>query len=140
MRRQVLLSLLCLLVISSSAQKSVTQSWYVDGYSERVAREYIDRNAYLLPLEGIWQSNDGYKYAIEKDVDDRGQRMTNQFRMIVLESSFDGWSVGQIKGFIQFGSVDNIYSMKYYTRMANGSNTSTQQVILVQESPILLSF
>lgn len=140
MRRQVLLSLLCLLVISSSAQKSVTQSWYVDGYSERVAREYIDRNAYLLPLEGIWQSNDGYKYAIEKDVDDRGQRMTDQFRMIVLESSFDGWSIGQIKGFIQFGSVDNIYSMKYYTRMANGSNTSSQQVILVQESPILLSF
>lgn len=140
MRRQVLLSILCLFTISSFAQRSVTQSWYVDGYSEQIAREYIDGNAYLLPIEGIWQSSDGYNYAIEKDVDDKGCRITNQFRMIVLESSFDGWSIGQIKGFIQFGSVDNIYSMKYYTRMANCSNTSTQQVILVQESPILLSF
>ena len=139
MRRQILLSILCLFAISNFAQRSVTQSWYVKDYTEQDAKTYFDNATYLIPIEGIWQSNDGFKYAIEKDVED-GKRLSAQFRMIVLESSSNGWSRGQIKGFIQLGSVDGAYSMKYYTRMANGTNTETQQVILMQENSVLMCF
>lgn len=139
MKRTVLLFIICAISLNLIAQKSASQSWYVKDYTEQVAKSYLDNANYLLPIEGIWQSSDGYKYAIEKDVED-GKRLPTQFRMIVLESSFNGWSRGQIKGFIQLGSVDGAYSMKYYTRRANGTNTETQQVLLVQESSVLMTF
>ena len=120
MKRTVLFLLLCAIALNLIAQKSASQSWYVKDYTEQVAKNYLDNATYLIPIEGIWQSNDGFKYAIEKDVED-GKRLSTQFRMIVLESSSNGWSRGQIKGFIQLGSVDGAYSMKYYTRMANGT-------------------
>ena len=119
------------------AQKKAETSWYVKDYTEQMARDYIDRAAYLLPVEGIWQSSDGFKYAIEKDVENN-QRISTKFRVIVLESSIEGWNLGQIKAFVELGSVDGAYSMKYYTYGVRG--ISTQQVILLQESPLMMDF
>jgi S1-C subfamily serine protease len=121
-----------------SAQKKAETSWYVKDYTEQMARDYLDNAAYLLPLEGIWQSSDGFKYAIEKNVE-TNQRQSSKFRMIVLESSIDGWNLGQVKAFIELGSVDGVYSMKYYTYGVRDGIT-TQQVILVQDSPIMMNF
>ena len=69
MKRTSLFIILCALALNLFAQKSASQSWYVKDYTEQVARSYLDNATYLLPIEGIWQSSDGYKYAIEKDVE-----------------------------------------------------------------------
>ena len=139
MKHSLLLIAISAIALNLFAQKSASQSWYVKDYTEQVAKAYLDNATYLIPIEGIWQSNDGFKYAIEKDVEE-GKRLSTQFRMIVLESSSNGWSRGEIKGFIQLGSVDGAYSMKYYTRRSNGTNTETQQVILFQENSVLMYF
>ncbi len=134
-----LLFFLIIIVNCVFAQKSAETSWYVKDYTEQTAKAYFDNATYLLPIEGIWQSTDGNKYAIEKDVENN-RRLSTQFRMIVLESSMGGWNRGQIKGFIQLGSVDGVYSMKYYTRYSNGTNTEIQNVILMQENSVLMYF
>ena len=90
-------------------------------------------------IEGIWQSTGGFKYSIEKDVEN-GTRSRDKYRMIVLESSSNGWSPTQIKGFITYSSVNGIYSMKYYTRRDNGTDLSSQNVLMVVEDPLLISF
>lgn len=120
------------------AQKT-DSGWYVAGYSEQIAMNYFTSSTMLEPIEGIWQSTDGYKYAIEKDVEN-GRRITGKYRVIVLESSYDAWKLGQIKGFVTPGSVDGVYSFKYYTRNANGTNTASQNVFLMMESPVIMTF
>ena len=122
------------------AQKTEQSGWYVKGYTEDVAKNYLDRRYSLDLIEGIWQSNDGFKYAIERDVEDDGSRSTDKYRVIVLESSHNGWSVSQIKGFITYSSINGVYSLKYYTRNTDGKNLESQNVILFVESPILVSF
>ena len=133
--------MLCLLLFSSlsCAQKTESSSWYVPGYSEEVAMKYFIQSTLLEPIEGIWQSSDGFKYAIEKSVED-GRRVSGRYRVIVLETSHDGWKLGQIKGFIHPGSVENVYSFKYYTRYPNGTNTESQNVFLMIENPVIMSF
>lgn len=131
---------LFILPILSYAQKSESTGWHVEDYTEATAKAYLDRNTYYLdPVEGIWQSSDGYKYAIEKDVEN-SQRQSDKYRMIVLESSFNGWETSDIKGFITQGSIDGAYSMKYYTRNKDRSGLQSQNVLLFQESSILMSF
>lgn len=132
--------LLLLLCFCAWAQKSEQSGWYVKGYTEETAKSYFDRRYSLDLIEGIWQSNDGFKYAIERDVEDDGSRSTDKYRVIILESSHNGWSLGQIKGFVTFSSINGVYSLKYYTRNSNGDNLESQNVILVVESPIIVSF
>lgn len=132
--------LLLLLCFCAWAQKSEQSGWYVKGYTEETAKSYFDRRYSLDLIEGIWQSNDGFKYAIERDVEDDGSRSTDKYRVIILESSHNGWSTGQIKGFVSFSSINGVYSLKYYTRNSNGDNLESQNVILVVESPIIVSF
>lgn len=121
------------------AQKTEQSGWFVDGYTEETARTYFDRRYSLDVIEGIWQSNDGFKYAIEHDVEN-GSRSSDKYRVIVLESSHNGWSTSQIKGFVTYSSINNVYSLKYYTKNNSGSNIESQNVILIVESPILISF
>jgi len=132
--------LLLSLCFCAWAQKSEQSGWYVKGYTEETAKSYFDRRYSLDLIEGIWQSNDGFKYAIERDVEDDGSRSTDKYRVIILESSHNGWSTGQIKGFVSFSSINGVYSLKYYTRNFNGDNLESQNVILVVESPIIVSF
>ena len=132
--------LLLSLCFCALAQKSEQNGWYVKGYTEETAKSYFDRRYSLDLIEGIWQSNDGFKYAIERDVEDDGSRSTDKYRVIILESSHNGWSLGQIKGFVSFSSINGVYSLKYYTRNSNGENLESQNVILVVESPIIVSF
>lgn len=139
MKRLLIIALAFCISLNLLAQKSASQSFYVPNYTEENAMDYFEHAAYLLPFEGIWQSSDGFKYAIEKDTED-GKRLSSKCRVVVLESSSNGWRKGQIKAFIELGSVDGAYSMKYYTRRADGTNTETQQVLLLQESDILMYF
>ena len=120
------------------AQKS-DSGWYVAGYSEQAAMNYFTNSTMLEPIEGIWQSTDGFKYSIEKDVEN-SRRVSGKYRVIVLESSSNAWNLGQIKGFISPGSVEEVYSFKYYTRNTNGKNTESQNVLLVVESPVIMTF
>ena len=127
-------------LLSSFAQKSEEQGWYIKDYNESIAKTYFDNSFYLDKVEGIWQSTDGFKYAIEKNVEN-GRREGNKFRVIVIESSSNGWEPTQIKAFIEYGSINEVYSMKYYTRNSyDGSGLSSQNVFLVFESPLIMSF
>ncbi len=139
MKRVITLLVLSCAFISANAQKNEESGWYVKDYNEDKAKAYFDSRYSLDLIEGIWQSTDGFKYSIEKDVEN-GTRSRDKYRMIVLESSSNGWSPTQIKGFITYSSVNGIYSMKYYTRRDNGTDLSSQNVLMVVEDPLLISF
>ena len=138
--RQYLFFLLLFLFNPVLGQKSERQGWYVKNYSEKYARAYFDSSNSLDKIEGIWQSTDGFKYAIEKNVSSAG-RIKNKYRIIILESSVNGWEPTEIKGFIDYVSINDVYSMKYYTKASyDGSNLSSENVFLVFENPLLMSF
>lgn len=139
--RLIITSFLLLMFATSFAQRNEDQGWEVKNYTETKARSYLDANKYYLDkVEGIWQSTDGFKYAIEKDVEN-GSRVKNRFRMVILESSVNGWRPTQVKAFIDYGSVNSIYSMKYYIRnTATGANLSSENLLLLFESDITMSF
>ena len=139
MKRVITLLVLLCAFLSANAQKNEESGWYVKDYNEDNAKAYFDSRYSLDLIEGIWQSTDGFKYSIEKDVEN-GTRSRDKYRMIVLESSFNGWSPTQIKGFITYSSVNGIYSMKYYTRRDDGTDLSSQNVLMVVEDPLLISF
>ena len=140
-RKCFLLAFVCIFFthMNTFAQKTETTSWHVEGYTEQVAMNYFSKSALLDAIEGIWQSTDGFKYSIEKDVEN-GRRMAGKYRVIVLESSHDGWNLGQVKGFITPGSMESVYSFKYYTRTLSGTNTESQNVLLMVESPVVMTF
>ena len=133
-----LLVLMCASLVAFS-QKTETGGWYVKDYSEAKAKAYFDSRYSLDLIEGVWQSSDGFKYSIEKDVEN-GQRNKNKYRVIVLESSYDGWNPTEVKGFITYSSIDEVYSLKYYTKDARGENLSSQNLLLFVENPLLVSF
>ncbi len=122
-----------------SAQKSESNGWQVKNYTEAMAKAYLDQNSYLDDIEGIWQSSDGYKYAIEKDYENN-QRSTDKFRVVILESGFDGWATTEVKAFISNSSLDGLYSMKYYTKRADGTHLQSQNILLALENPLLATF
>lgn len=121
------------------AQRRESSGWYVERYNEAQARSYIDNNYYLDKIEGIWQSSDGFKYAIEKDVKN-GQRIQNKFRIIILESSSNGWRPTEVKGFIDYGSINSVYSMKYYIKYEDGTGLSSENIFLSVENALIMSF
>lgn len=107
------------------------------GYTEDTAREYLsNRGNDIDVIEGIWQSSDGYKYAIELDVDDNGYRKKDQFRMIVIEGE-SGWSGGDVRAYISRGSIDGAYSIKYYSFTADLDFVSSSLLLIVENSSLL---
>lgn len=112
--------------------------WHIEGTTEEQARRDIDLADDLLPIEGIWQSSDGFQYIIERIYDSKNN--VTKLIMVVLKSTHGFWSRGEIKALIEFGSVDNVYAMTYYVRNNNAFNTAYQQIMLMQESPILLTY
>ena len=138
--RTIFTLLMAVSLLPMFAQRSEKNGWYVNDYNESTAKAYLDNNYYLDKVEGIWQSTDGFKYSIEKNVEN-SRRETNRFRIIILESSVDGWAPTEIKGFIDYGSINDVYSMKYYTKnVYDGSDLSSQNVLLVFGNPFIMSF
>lgn len=112
----------------------------IEDYNEATAKTYLDNHiANLAPVEGIWQSSDGFKYAIERDVED-GYRVNDRYRMIILEAGSDAWEERWVKGYISKGSMDGLYSLKYYTNSKDFRNLSSQIVVLLVENAALMSF
>ena len=131
---------LTILALITSIVAYPQQYWEVKGYTESKAKNYFDGNSNLNQIEGVWQSTDGFKYSIEKDVEN-GHRQRDKYRVIVLEGGSRGWSLGDIKGFITSGTNDNIYSYKYYLRSTyDGSQVGTKTLLLVLESPTIAKY
>ena len=132
--------LILMLVLQNALAAFSQQYWKVNGYTESDAKSYLNNNSNLNQIEGVWQTTDGYKYAIEKNVEN-GYRQSDKYRVIVLESSNKVWKLGQIKGFITHGTSDDIYSYMYYLKnLYDGSNVGTNTLFLVMESPILAKY
>ena len=139
MKLKYIILALCILAFTNTAFSQ--QYWKVSGYSEATAKSYLNSNSSNLdPIEGIWQTTEGAKYAIEKDVEN-GVRQKDQYRMIVLDHFMRWWQTGEIQAFITPGSSESLYSMKYYTKYANnGAAAGTRNYFLYQESYNLASF
>jgi len=115
--------------------------------SEYNVRNYLDSHkGSLHPVEGIWQSTDGYKYGI---ICSNNYSSTKSFTMEVLSTPFPKtFPVGDNKGTITEGSVNGVYSLEYvykewyedyYGNITNIKRT-IQNLILTQESYVLMSF
>mgnify|MGYP003301811593 CR=1 FL=1 len=135
----VILALMPIMFLHSYAQRTEESSWYVKGYTEEIAKKYFESRYKLDAIEGIWQSTDGYKYAIERDVVN-GARSKDSYRVIILESSVDQWSPTEIKGFVTYSSLNGIYSLKYYTKDSYQRRVSSQNTLLAIENEIIISF
>ncbi|NLE06245.1 MAG: trypsin-like peptidase domain-containing protein [Crenarchaeota archaeon] len=122
------------------AQKNVKNYSYVEGYNESKAKSYFN-SATLDPIEGIWQSTDGFKYSIEKDVD-YGTRSSNKYRVIILNNNSGNnfWKVTYIKSFIEKTAVESVFNMEYYTNSSEGGNLSIQSIIGILEGDALFTF
>ncbi|MDY6292517.1 MAG: trypsin-like peptidase domain-containing protein [Bacteroidales bacterium] len=132
--------LILMLVLQNAIAAFSQQYWKVNGYTESDAKSYLNNNSNLNQIEGVWQSTDGFKYAIEKDVEN-GYRQSDKYRVIVLESGYNVWKQGEIKGFITPGTNDDIYSYKYYLKSTyDGSHTGTKNLFLILESPTLAKY
>jgi S1-C subfamily serine protease len=115
--------------------------------SEYSVRNYLDSHkGSLHPVEGIWQSTDGFKYGI---ICSNNYSSTKSFTMEVLSTPFPKtFPVGDNKGTITEGSVNGVYSLEYvykewyedyYGNITNIKRT-IQNLILTQESYVLMSF
>ena len=134
-----LLVMLPLMMISMYGQRTEESSWYIKDYTEEVAKRYFESRYQLDPIEGIWQSTDGFKYAIERNVEN-GKRIKDSYRIIILESSSNSWNPTEIKGFVTYSSLNGIYSLKYYTKDAYQRRVSSQNTLLAIENEVLISF
>ena len=114
--------------------------------SEYSVRNYLDSHkGSLHPVEGIWQSTDGYKYGITCTNFGGGNK---KYGMEILSTPQKAFSIGEYKGWISEGSVNGIYSLEYVFKewledyYGNISNVkkNTQNLILTQESPVLMTF
>jgi S1-C subfamily serine protease/Tfp pilus assembly protein PilF len=139
----VFISVLLFCYFPVLGQKKVATYYNVKGYTEQTARAYYTQNQ-IDPIEGIWQSNDGFKYAIEKDVRN-GIRTQDNYRIIILSHNTSNtfWQTSYIKGFIEKTAVNGVYNIDYYTAAKNYYNQMDIQVqtcIGLLESTALLSF
>lgn len=117
------------------------QYWKVNGYTESDAKSYLNNNSINLdPIEGIWQSTEGCKYAVEKYVEN-GRRQNGKYRVVVLEHSSRWWSTGEIQAFISDGSSESLYSMKYYTKyFNNGAAAGAENYFIYREGFNIASY
>lgn len=140
MKRILLTIGFIIISIALFSQRSEKTYYNVAGYNENTAKQYFG-NSPLNDIEGIWQSTDGFKYSIEKDVEN-GYRSESKFRMIILENagSYSWWKPTYIKAFIEYSSVNGIYSMKYYTNSSTGGDLEAQNCFVVLENKAMLTF
>jgi S1-C subfamily serine protease/Tfp pilus assembly protein PilF len=117
----------------------VSNYWSVNGYNESTARQYFD-NSPIDPIEGIWQSNDGFKLAVEKDVENN-YRSERKYRVIILSHNVGStfWKPTHVKGFIEKTAVNGVFNMDYYTAGYN-NEISVQTCLGILESDVLFSF
>jgi len=120
----LLLTIVLLNCTMSFGQKKVANYYSVKNYSEQTAKEYFDRFEGDA-IEGIWQSNDGFKYAIEKDVVN-GLRAEDKYRIIILSHNTNNpfWKETYVKGFIEKTAANGVYNIDYYTAGQNAYNNN----------------
>ena len=73
----------------------------------------------MHPVEGIWQSTDGFKYGIVASSSYSG---TKSFKIEILSVPSEyskGFRVGENKGSISEGSTNGIYSLEYRIKYFN---------------------
>ena len=139
----LLLTLVLLNFTMSFGQKKVANYYNVKGYSEETAKSYF--NTYeIAPIEGIWQSNDGFKYSIEKDVEN-GMRQEDKYRIIILSHNTNNtfWKETYIKGFIEKTAANGVFNIDYYTAGQNYSGNTdieVQTCIGFLEASALITF
>lgn len=122
---------------------SVSSVWA----SEYSVRSYLDSHkGSLHPVEGIWQSTDGYKYGIVYSSYRNGAKA---YSMEILASPNKVFRVGENKGYITEGSTNGIYSLEYnvkewyediYGNVSRITKSYSENLILAQETPILMTF
>lgn len=115
--------------------------------SEYSVRNYLDSHkGNLHPVEGIWQSTDGYKYGIISSGYRNGIKV---YSMEILASPHKVFRVGENKGYISEGSTTGVYSLEYnvkewyediYGNIDRITKSYSENLILAQESPILMTF
>lgn len=153
MKRLFVISLLLCSFLMIQSQNGIPPGYIEGGLSEKEATAYIDeRIKYksILPMEGIWQTTDGYKIAIVRieyamrvwggpHSQRRGGVYGNPY-LVVLHSQFE--RNGRIKGYLTESSVDNIYSLTYYRHInENGERRIIEDALfLKQDSPVSASF
>jgi len=143
MLRKFLISLTVLIPLLSFGQKKVANYYSVKGYTETTAKQYFDYGK-IDAMEGIWQSSDGFKYSIEKDVSN-GTRVADRYRIIILSHNTNNpfWKETYVKGFIDKTAVSGAYNIDYYSA---GQNYYGQMDILIEtclgvlESSALFTF
>lgn len=133
--------LILMLVLQNALAAFSQQYWKVSGYTESIAKSYLDSNSSSLdPIEGIWQSTEGSKYAVEKDVEN-GRRQNGKYRVVVLEHFSRWWSTGEIQAFISDGSSESLYSMKYYSKYDNnGAAAGAENYFIYREGFNIASY
>lgn len=98
------------------AQKTVKgkQIFYVQNYTEALAKKYFDTEENLESIEGIWIAN-GMKLSIEKDYDGV-TRNPNKYRAVRIDVPKERTVAedGDIYFFLQKGSTTGIYECTYY--------------------------
>lgn len=145
MTKQILLAtILALFSVATFGQKKVANYYIVKGYNEQTAKSYLDRYD-IDPIEGIWQSNDGFKYAIEKDVEN-GLRKEDKFRIIILSHNTNNpfWKDTYVRGFVEKTAANGVYNIDYYTAGKNYYNNNIdieiQTCIGLLEASALFTF
>lgn len=115
--------------------------------SEYSVRNYLDSHkGSLHPVEGIWQSTDGYKYGIVASNSYGGTKSFNMEILSVPSEYSKGFRVGENKGSISEGSTNGIYSLEYRIKYFNYDGSyrvgedETENLLLLQESPVLMTF
>lgn len=146
MTKQILLAtMFALISVATFGQKKVANYYSVKDYSEQKAKNYFD-NSEVDAIEGIWQSNDGFKYAITKYRKDNGIASEDDFQIIILSHNTNNpfWKETYVKGFIQKTAANGIYNIDYYTAGQNSYNNNidieVQTCIGILEASALFTF
>lgn len=129
------------------AQKTIKgkQIFYVQNYTEALAKKYFNTEENLESIEGIWIAN-GMKLSIEKDYDG-ANRNPNKFRAVRIDVPKEHTVAenGDIYFFLQKGSTTGIYESTYYLFQAywrggeRDYKISPFSCVSVQDSPISFS-
>ena len=146
----------------AKAQDENTPGYIEGGFSENECKNIYERKikkqnnlCKINPIEGIWQTTDGNKYAIlgisfsSRVYYGRHTGLSSiwpkSYMLIILQSSNDRiWPNGCIKGYIEGSSVDGVYSMDYFTNKTlygyNFKGLRKDILFLTLDSPITASF
>lgn len=115
--------------------------------SEYSVRNYLDSHkGSLHPVEGIWQSTDGYKYGIISTGAYGGSKTFGMEILAVPSLWSKAFRIGEKKGTISEGSTNGVYSLEYRIKYVYADGTyipgddETENILLIQESSILMSF